>query len=73
MSDTTTPASFWAKTKKAIAGGIAGAATAAGGAISTAFADGDFSQADLWTVIGLAVGGFFVGFAAVYAAPKNAE
>ena len=66
-------ASFLAKAKKAVAGGIAGAATAIGGGMATAFSDGSFSQADAWTVAGLAVAGFVIGFAAVYAAPKNAE
>ena len=68
-----TSASFLATAKKALAGGIAGAATAVGGGLATAFADGAFSEADAWTVAGLTIGGFAVGFAAVYAAPKNLE
>jgi uncharacterized membrane protein YedE/YeeE len=66
--------SFWARTKKALAGGIAGLATGGlGSAITAALSDGAITGDEVWSIIGLAVGGFLVGFGAVYAAPKNAE
>lgn len=74
MTSSTNPTnapSFLAKSKKAVAGGIAAAATAAGGALAVAFGDGSFSEADAWTVAGLVVGGFVAGFAAVWNAPAN--
>ena len=64
--------SFWARTKKALAGGIAGlTATGAGSAISAALADGAVTGDEVWGIVGLAIGGFFLGFGAVYAAPAN--
>ncbi|WP_315106407.1 hypothetical protein [uncultured Microbacterium sp.] len=66
--------SFWARTKKALAGGIAGLATGGvGSAITAALSDGAITGDEVWSVIGLAVGGFLVGFGAVYAAPANAN
>lgn len=66
--------SFWARTKKALAGGIAGLATGGvGSAITAALSDGAITGDEVWSIIGLVVGGFLVGFGAVYAAPKNAE
>lgn len=64
--------SFWARTKKALAGGIAGLATGGvGSAITAALSDGAITGEEVWSIIGLAVGGFLVGFGAVYAAPAN--
>lgn len=66
--------SFWARTKKAVAGGIAGLATGGlGSAITAALSDGSITGDEVWSIIGLAVGGFLVGFGAVYAAPANAN
>ncbi|MDH5134083.1 MULTISPECIES: hypothetical protein [unclassified Microbacterium] len=66
--------SFWARTKKALAGGIAGLATGGvGSAITAALSDGAITGDEVWSIIGLAVGGFLVGFGAVYAAPANAN
>ncbi|MCT1363298.1 membrane protein [Microbacterium phage Footloose] len=66
--------SFWARTKKALAGGIAGLATGGvGSAITAALSDGAIAGDEVWSIIGLAVGGFLVGFGAVYAAPANAN
>ncbi|MEW2010321.1 hypothetical protein AB0300_12695 [Microbacterium sp. NPDC078814] len=66
--------SFWARTKKAFAGGIAGLATGGvGSAITAALSDGAITGDEVWSIIGLAVGGFLVGFGAVYAAPANAN
>lgn len=65
--------SFLARTKKAIAGGIAGLATTGiGSAVTAALADGAITGDEVWGIVALAVGGFFVGFGTVYAAPKNA-
>ncbi|MFB7843646.1 hypothetical protein [Microbacterium sp. NPDC056052] len=65
--------SFLARSKKAVAGGIAGAVTGGTGALTTAFADGSFSQADAWLILAAVVGGFAVGFAGVWGAPANAR
>lgn len=65
--------SFWARTKKALAGGIAGLTTGGlGSAVTAALSDGSITGDEVWGIIGLAVGGFLLGFGAVYAAPKNA-
>lgn len=63
-------ATFFATTRKAFAGGIAGAATAVGGSLSTVFADGAVSGAEAWLLAGAGVGGFVVGFAAVWRVPN---
>lgn len=64
--------SFWARTKKALAGGIAGLATGGiGSAVTAALSDGAVTGDEAWGIVGLAVGGFLLGFGAVYAAPKN--
>lgn len=64
--------SFWARTKKAIAGGIAGLTTGGlGSAVTAALSDGAVTGDEVWGIIGLAVGGFLLGFGAVYAAPAN--
>lgn len=61
---------FLARSKKAIAGGFAGALTAASGVLTVALTGGtDIVWA---TVASVAAGGFVVGFAAVWAAPANA-
>lgn len=73
MSDITSGPTFWAKTKKALVGGIAGAITAASTSVVAALADSAFSEAELWGTAGFLLGGFVVSFAAIYAAPKNAE
>jgi len=65
--------SFWARTKKAFAGGIAGLTTGGlGSAITAALSDGAVSGDEVWGIVALAVGGFVVGFGAVYVAPANA-
>lgn len=73
--DTSTPdrASFLARSRKAIAGGITGAVAAGSTALTTAAADGTISAADGWVIAGAVVGGFAVGFAGVWAAPANAS
>ena len=64
--------SFLARTKKAIAGGIAGLATGGvGSAVTAALSDGAVTGAEVWGIVALAIGGFFVGFGTVYAAPAN--
>jgi hypothetical protein len=65
-------ASFTARSRKAIAGGITAAVAAGSTALATAAADGLISSADGWVVAGAVVGGFAVGFAGVWAAPANA-
>lgn len=68
-----TQAGFLAKARKAVAGGLAGGVAAAGTAITGALADGVITSGEWWAAAGLTLGGFVIGFAAVYAAPKNAE
>jgi hypothetical protein len=64
---------FLARSKKAIAGGIAGLATGGlGSAITAALADGSVDSADLWGVASIALGGFLLGFLTVWNAPANA-
>lgn len=72
---TTTPtkASFLARSRKAIAGGITGAVAAGGSALTAAAADGGIDQADAWVIAGAVVGGFLVGAVGVWAAPANAS
>lgn len=65
------PASFWARSKKATAAGIAGAITTGGAAFGVAASDGAFSVADLWVTAGAVVGGFAAAFALTWAAPAN--
>lgn len=64
-------ADFFARSKKALAGGAAGAVTGVGTAFSSAIADGTISEGDAWLIAGAAVGGFVVGFTGVWVAPKN--
>jgi hypothetical protein len=64
--------SFLAKSKKAVAGGIAGAATALVTTVPSAVGDGVFTQAEFWFVATTTVGAFVVGFATVWVAPANA-
>lgn len=65
---------FLARSKKALAGGIAGLVTGGlGSAISAAFSDGTVTGAEGWQILGVAIGGFLVGFATVWVAPKNEE
>ena len=69
----TDKAGFFARSKKALAGGITGLLTGGvTGTISTALSDGTISGAEGWQILGFAVGGFVIGFAGVWAAPKNA-
>lgn len=63
---------FLARSKKAIAGGAAGAVTGALASLKTALTDGQIDTADLWTIAGSAVAGFVVAFATVWLAPANA-
>lgn len=74
MTNNTTPtkASFLARSRKAIAGGITGAVSAGGAALATAAADGAIDAADGWVVAGAIVGGFLVGAVGVWSAPANA-
>lgn len=73
MSTPNTPdgPSFLARSKKAVAGGITGAAAAGSTALTTALADGAINDGDVWLIVGAIVGGFAVGFAGVWAAPAN--
>lgn len=64
--------SFIAKSKKAVAGGIAGAATALVTTVPPAIGDGVFTTAEFWFVATTTVGAFVVGFATVWIAPANA-
>lgn len=65
---------FLAKARKALAGGITGAITGgAATALASAFSDGSINGQEAWAILGLTVGGFALGFAGVYAAPKNAD
>lgn len=79
MSSTTptpTKTSFVAKTRKAFAGGFAGAATGLGAGLTALATAGKLDPADLsgdiWTVAGFTLGGFAVGFAAVWRTPNAA-
>lgn len=66
--------SFLATARKAVAGGFAGLATGGiGTAITAAFSDGQITGAEGWQIAAIAVGGFLVGFGAVFAAPANAR
>lgn len=65
-------ASFLARSKKAIAGGVTGAVAAGSTALTTALADGALDGGDGWLIAGAVIGGFAVGFAGVWAAPANA-
>lgn len=74
MSTPVTPTrpSFLARSKKAIAGGITAAAVALGASLPGAIADGVFEwPAEFWPVATFTIGGFVLGFAGVWAAPKN--
>lgn len=65
--------SFVARARKAIAGGVAGLATGGlGTAITAAASDGTVTAAEGWQIAAVAVGGFLLGFGAVFAAPANA-
>lgn len=65
---------FLAKSKKAIAGGVTTAAVALGTSLAPAIADGVFEwPGEFWPVATFTIGGFILGFAGVWAAPKNAE
>lgn len=68
-----TQASFLSRARKAVAGGIAAGVTALGTALAQAAIDGVVDQNDIWPVIGFTLAGAIVGFAGVYAAPKNAN
>lgn len=77
MSNDTTPVTsgptFVQRTRKAIAGGIAGLATGGiGTAISAALSDGQVTPAEGWQIAAVAVGGFALGFGTVFAAKANA-
>jgi len=74
MSTPLTPdkPSFLARSKKAIAGAVAGAVTSGSAALTTALADGSINQADAWIIAGAIVGGAAIGFTTVWAAPANA-
>ena len=65
---------FLARSKKALAGGITGALTGGvTGAITAALSDGRIDGSEGWGILAFLVGGFAVGFAGVWAAPKNAD
>lgn len=67
-------ASFLARARKAVAGGLAGMATGGvGTAVTAALSDGVVTGAEAWQVLAFAVGGFLIGFGTVYAAPANVE
>ena len=66
-------ASFAATARKAFAGGAAGAFTAIGTSVPLVFADGQFTTADAFIVLGAVVGAFAIGFAAVYQVPNAAS
>lgn len=64
---------FLQRARKAVAGGVAGlAAGGLGTAISAAISDGQVTSGEVWQIAALAVGGFALGFGAVFAAPANA-
>lgn len=64
--------SFFERTKKAFAGGIAGLATGGiGSSITAALADGAITGDEVWGIVTLCIGGFLLGFATVYVAPAN--
>lgn len=66
-------ASFLAKSRKALAGGITGLVTGSvGTSIAAAISDGTITSGEAWGIVGVAVGGFVLGFAGVWAAPRNA-
>ncbi len=66
--------SFLARARKAVAGGVAGLATGGlGSAVTAALSDGVVTGAEAWQVAAFAIGGFFVGFGTVFAAPANAN
>lgn len=70
---TDTQASFLARAAKAVTGGLTGLVTGgAGTAIASSLSDGVITGSEWWTIAGAAVGGFVLGFAAVYRVP-NAE
>lgn len=64
---------FIARSKKAVAGAITGAAIAIGAQLPGAIADGVFTVPEFWTVFTFTVGGAVIGFAGVWAAPANAS
>lgn len=70
--EATERASFLARSRKAIAGGITGAVAAGSSALTAAAADGGIDGADGWLIAGAVVGGFALGFVGVWAAPANA-
>lgn len=63
---------WFAKTRKAAVGAVAGAATAIVGTLPTQLGDGVFTVAEFWFTFTVTVGAAVVGFAAVWATP-NAE
>lgn len=65
-------ASFLARSRKAVAGGVVAAVSAGSAALTAAAGDGGISEADGWVIAGAVVGGFAVGFVGVWAAPANA-
>ena len=62
---------FLARSKKAVAGAVVGAATALVTTVPPAIADGVFTLDELWPVLTFALGGAVVGFAGVWVAPAN--
>lgn len=66
-----TGAGFVARARKAFTAGITGAATGGvGTAIAGALADGAIDGGEVWAIVSVAVAGFVVGFASVYAVPN---
>lgn len=65
--------SFLARSKKAVAAGVAGAITTGGAAFGVAASDGVFNTADLWVTLAAVVGGFALAFGTTWAAPKNEQ
>lgn len=65
-----TEASFIAKSRKALAAGLAGAGAAAGPLLLTDLSAGTFTSAELWPALGAAVAGFVVAAAVVYQVPN---
>lgn len=62
---------FLARSKKAVAGAVTGAAAALVGSLPAALADGVFTLEELWPVLTLTIGGAVLGFAGVWIAPAN--
>lgn len=64
---------FLAKSRKALVGGGAAAATALSVNLAPAIADGVFTVAEFWATFTWTVGAFVIGAAAVYRVPNKQD